>query len=160
MPICVDKLCKRPARASVQVGASQATSCLAHGSSLDLRSILSPSQREPSPTLNLRTSPYVKLRRQGSVIPRLLRLRDPWNMKGRNLPETQVAHFAFVQTLRLNRLSEKLAYGQLACFARLAHLRLAAEIKACKRRCVSRSNKPPSVFAAFGLALYPDYWIR
>ena len=83
MPICVDKLCKRPARASVQVGASQATSCLAHGSSLDLRSILSPSQREPSPTLNLRTSPYVKLRRQGSVKPRLLRLRDHLNMNGR-----------------------------------------------------------------------------
>ena len=29
-----------------------------------------------------------------------------------------------------------------------------------KESCVSRSNKPPSVFAAFGLALYPDYWIR
>ena len=56
-------------------------------------------------------------------------------MKGRNLPETQVAHFALAENpLRLNRLSEKLAYGQLACFARLAHLRLAAEIKACKRK--------------------------
>ena len=32
--------------------------------------------------------------------------------------------------------------------------------KPIEKKCVSRSNKPPSVFAAFGLALYPDYWIR
>ena len=78
-------------------------------------------------SLRLRFTPYVKLRRQGSVKPRLLRLRDPRNMKGHNLSETQVARVGGSEySPRLLRLSEKLAVGQSSnpSGSRL-HLRLA-----------------------------------